>query len=102
LLGEDFRVDCDHMKLGVADGLELTAPAVVLATGASYRRLGVARLEALVGAGVFYGGGITEARAVTDSTCSCLSAPGQCPHRPSTPNRRRRTVRILSSSPRGP
>jgi thioredoxin reductase (NADPH) len=54
----------DHMKLGLADGEELSARAVVLATGASYQRLGVARLEALVGAGVFYGGGITEAPAM--------------------------------------
>jgi thioredoxin reductase (NADPH) len=36
----------------------------VLATGASYQRLPVPRIEALVGAGVFYGGGITEAPAM--------------------------------------
>ena len=38
--------------------------AVVLATGASYQRLGIPSLESLVGAGVFYGGGITEAQAM--------------------------------------
>ena len=48
----------------LADGVEVTARAVVLATGASYQRLGIPPLEALVGAGVFYGGGITEALAM--------------------------------------
>jgi thioredoxin reductase (NADPH) len=56
-----LRVDSDQLKLGLADGAEVTARAVVLATGATYQRLGVPRLEALIGAGVFYGGGITEA-----------------------------------------
>src|SRR4051794_13047594 len=59
-----LHLEPDHVKLGLADGEELTARAVVLATGASYQRLGVARLETLVGAGVFYGGGITEAPAM--------------------------------------
>jgi thioredoxin reductase (NADPH) len=60
-----LHIEPDHMKLGLTDGEELSARAVVLATGATYQRLGVARLEALVGAGVFYGGGITEAPAMT-------------------------------------
>jgi thioredoxin reductase (NADPH) len=37
------------------DGHRVTARAVVAATGIAWRRLGVPRLEALVGAGVFYG-----------------------------------------------
>ena len=37
---------------------------VVLAMGSNYQRLGVPNLEALVGAGVFYGGGVTEAQAM--------------------------------------
>ena len=60
-----LRVDSDQLKLGLADGAEVTARAVVLATGATYQRLGVPRLEVLVGAGVFYGGGITEAPTMT-------------------------------------
>ena len=60
-----LRVDSDQLKLGLADGAEVTARAVVLATGATYQRLAVPRLEALVGAGVFYGGGITEAPTMT-------------------------------------
>jgi thioredoxin reductase (NADPH) len=38
--------------------------AVVVATGASYRLLGVPELDALNGAGVFYGAATTEARAL--------------------------------------
>jgi thioredoxin reductase (NADPH) len=40
--------------------------AVLLAMGASYRRLGVPALEALNGAGVFYGGATSEAPAMAD------------------------------------
>jgi thioredoxin reductase (NADPH) len=42
----------------------VTARAVVLAMGVSWRRLGVPRLEALIGAGVFYGAAASEARAM--------------------------------------
>jgi len=42
----------------------VSAKAVVLATGVSYRRLGIPSLEALTGAGVFYGAAISEARAL--------------------------------------
>jgi thioredoxin reductase (NADPH) len=48
----------------VGDGQEVTARAVVLAMGVSWRRLGVPRLEALIGAGVFYGAAASEARAM--------------------------------------
>jgi thioredoxin reductase (NADPH) len=43
----------------------VVARAVVLATGASYRRLGVESLEALRGAGVFYGAAASEAPMVS-------------------------------------
>ncbi len=48
----------------LADGTEITTRAVILATGATYQRLGIPSLEQLVGAGVFYGSGITEAQAM--------------------------------------
>ena len=41
--------------------------AVVIATGVAYRRLGIPALEALVGAGVFYGAAATEAPATRGS-----------------------------------
>jgi thioredoxin reductase (NADPH) len=61
----DLRAEGDHRAVVLADGAEVTARAVVLATGASYQRLGIPQVEELVGAGVFYGGGITEAPALT-------------------------------------
>jgi thioredoxin reductase (NADPH) len=51
--------------LTLSDGREIVSRAVVLAMGASYQRLGIASLEALVGAGVFYGGAVTEAQAMS-------------------------------------
>ena len=60
----DVRRDGDDRVVDLADGSEIRTRAVVLATGASYERLGVPSLESLVGAGVFYGGGITEAQAM--------------------------------------
>ena len=47
-----------------ADGSQVAARAVIIATGVAWRRLGVPALEALVGAGVFYGAASGEARAV--------------------------------------
>jgi thioredoxin reductase (NADPH) len=55
----------DQLSLALAGGRRITAAVVVLATGASYRRLGVAALEALNGAGVFYGGPASEAHALS-------------------------------------
>ncbi|MGH8835835.1 MAG: FAD-dependent oxidoreductase [Actinomycetes bacterium] len=48
-----------------ANGEEARARAVIVATGVSYRRIGVPRLEVLTGAGVFYGASPSEARALT-------------------------------------
>ena len=48
----------------LASGDQITARAVIVATGISWRRLGVPRLEALVGAGVFYGAAGSETRAM--------------------------------------
>jgi thioredoxin reductase (NADPH) len=51
--------------LGLQDGSEVTGRAVVIAGGASYRRLGVPELEGLVGAGVFYGAATVQAQAMS-------------------------------------
>jgi thioredoxin reductase (NADPH) len=56
--------DRDLLVVGLEDGSEARARAVVIASGVSYRRLGVPELEALAGAGVFYGAGTIEAQAV--------------------------------------
>jgi thioredoxin reductase (NADPH) len=51
----------DGLVLDLVDGRSIAARAVILATGASYRRLGIPSLEALSGSGVFYGGPVSEA-----------------------------------------
>ena len=48
----------------LADGHQISAEAVIVATGIAWRRLGVPRLEALVGSGVFYGAAGSELRAM--------------------------------------
>jgi thioredoxin reductase (NADPH) len=54
----------EDLVVSLSDGAAVSGRAVILATGASYRRLGVPDLEALHGAGVFYGAATTEARAL--------------------------------------
>jgi thioredoxin reductase (NADPH) len=53
-----------NYRLDLSDGGTLTARTVVIATGATYRRLGVPALEDLQGRGVFYGAGVSEAPAM--------------------------------------
>jgi thioredoxin reductase (NADPH) len=57
-----------------SDGSEVTARTVVVATGVSWRRLGVPTLEALIGAGVFYGAAAAEARAMSDRNVFVVGA----------------------------
>jgi thioredoxin reductase (NADPH) len=59
-----LRADGRRRLVRLSDGVEVGADAVVVASGVSWRRLGVPRLEALVGAGVFYGAAGAEARAM--------------------------------------
>jgi thioredoxin reductase (NADPH) len=74
LFGTDFvlsqsavrlTTDGDLRRIRTSDGTEVAARAVVMATGVTWRRLGVPRIEALVGSGVFYGAAGAEARAMT-------------------------------------
>jgi thioredoxin reductase (NADPH) len=59
-----LRADGEHRVVGLSDGSEVTAKAVVIATGVSYRRLAVPALEPFNGVGVFYGAAMSEARAL--------------------------------------
>jgi thioredoxin reductase (NADPH) len=61
-----LRSDGRDLTLTLSDGAEVTSRAVVVATGVSYRRLGVPGLEELVGTGVFYGAAVSEAQAMKD------------------------------------
>jgi len=53
-----------RLALSLSDGRHVTAAAVVLATGAAYRRLNAPGVDELRGAGVFYGGTAVEAEMV--------------------------------------
>ncbi len=54
----------DERVVHLADGRQIAAKAVIIAPGIAWRRLGVPRLEALIGSGVFYGAAGSEARAM--------------------------------------
>jgi thioredoxin reductase (NADPH) len=73
LFGASFRIarqatgmrrDGGRVVVSLSDGTEVAGRAAILATGVSYRRLGIPSLEALVGRGVFYGAAATEAKAM--------------------------------------
>jgi thioredoxin reductase len=53
-----------HHQLWLSDGSVLISRTVIIATGASYRRLGIPGLENLQGRGVFYGAAASEAPAM--------------------------------------
>lgn len=61
---ERVRFDDGVFTVRIGGVGEVTARAVVLATGVSYRRLGVPSLEALTGAGVYYGASVSEAQGL--------------------------------------
>ena len=58
------RPDTGRISVRLAEGDSVQARAVLLATGASWRRLGVPELEALTGSGVYYGGPTSEIQAM--------------------------------------
>jgi thioredoxin reductase (NADPH) len=53
-----------HYRLRLSDGGVLSSRTVIIATGATYRRLGIPALEDLQGRGVFYGAATSEAPAM--------------------------------------
>jgi thioredoxin reductase (NADPH) len=62
-----LRPESSELVVTTADGSEVRSRAVVVATGMACRRLGIPALDALTGAGVFYGAAASEARAMKDS-----------------------------------
>jgi thioredoxin reductase len=61
---ESLSAKDGHYQLRLSDGRVLTSRTVIIATGATYRRLGIPRLEGLQGRGVFYGAAVSEAPAM--------------------------------------
>ena len=58
----------------VGDVGEVRARAVVISTGVSYRRIGVASLEELSGHGVYYGASVTAAQALSGLRAGIVGA----------------------------
>jgi thioredoxin reductase (NADPH) len=56
--------DGDHLVLTLSESGPIRTTTVLLAMGASYNRIGVPSLEALTGAGVYYGGTTSEAQGL--------------------------------------
>src|SRR5436305_7811182 len=55
------RPDGPYRILKLADGSEISCHALLVATGVQWRKLGAPGIDKLQGAGVYYGGGATEA-----------------------------------------
>lgn len=58
------RTNDERLRIELSDNRAVTARTVILATGAAYRRLNVPELERLRGAGVYYGGPLSESNAM--------------------------------------
>jgi thioredoxin reductase (NADPH) len=56
-----MKRDGGMLSVELSDSGPVRARAVLLATGATYRRVGIPEIEALNGAGVYYGGSASEA-----------------------------------------
>jgi thioredoxin reductase (NADPH) len=65
---------CDGKRAVHAGGAEVEARAIIIATGVTWRRLGVPDLERLIGAGVFYGAAGAEARGLTGEDVYVIGA----------------------------
>jgi thioredoxin reductase (NADPH) len=57
------RTEGPYRIIKLADGSEFSCHALLVATGVQWRRLGAPGVDKLQGAGVYYGGGATEALA---------------------------------------
>ncbi len=61
-----LRVQDQYRILTLGDGSEVSCHALLIATGVSWRKMGIPGEEALSGAGVYYGAAMTEALACKD------------------------------------
>jgi thioredoxin reductase (NADPH) len=63
-----LRTESSYRILKVADGNEISCHALMIATGVQWRRLDAPGIDRLQGAGVYYGGGTTEALSCKGET----------------------------------
>jgi thioredoxin reductase (NADPH) len=69
-----LRAEGQERVLSMSDGKEVRARAVVLASGVHWRKLDIPELDRLLGAGVFYGAGMGEARALAGEVVYVVGA----------------------------
>lgn len=62
------RTEGSYRMLKMADGNEISCHALMIATGVQWRRLDTPGIDRLQGAGVYYGGGATEALSCRGET----------------------------------
>ncbi|MFN8573117.1 MAG: FAD-dependent oxidoreductase [Gemmatimonadaceae bacterium] len=62
-LQETFGVDVHGPQQRIPAKTEIRSRAILLATGVSYRRIGIKSVDAFVGCGIYYGAATTEAPA---------------------------------------
>lgn len=76
LTGEavDIRIDNQYRIVQLADGKEVAAQAVLLTAGVAYRRLNAPGIERLQGAGIYYGGALSEALMTRDEDVFIVGA----------------------------
>ncbi|MFZ1033909.1 MAG: FAD-dependent oxidoreductase [Candidatus Acidiferrales bacterium] len=74
LLAKGTRLICDHKPnvVELADGARVPARAVMIATGAKYRKLAVENLSRFEGVGVYYGATFIEAQLCKDEEVSVV------------------------------
>ncbi|HKR84462.1 MAG TPA: FAD-dependent oxidoreductase [Terriglobales bacterium] len=63
-----IRTEGSYRIIKLADGSEISCHALMIASGVQWRRLEAPGIDRLQGAGVYYGGGATEALACKDET----------------------------------
>jgi thioredoxin reductase (NADPH) len=85
----------DHRVVRLLDDSEVSACTVVIATGMTWRRLGAPGIEALLGAGVFYGSSVGESRAMTEQDVFVVGAGNSAGQAAVDLARYARTVTIL-------
>jgi thioredoxin reductase (NADPH) len=66
--------DGEDRVVRLLDASKLRARAILIATGIEWRRLGVPRLEALLGSGVFYGAAVSESPGLQDQNVFIVGA----------------------------
>ncbi len=61
-----LRVEGTYRIIELSNGTEISAHAVIIATGVQWRRLDIPEMDRLIDAGIYYGAGSTEAMSCRD------------------------------------